>query len=755
MSRSVHVLCLIGSALASMNAGCSSDASWTPDRQLEVASGISPAREVTDQTLTAGFATVDLTWRAGAKPGQVGTEANLVQLARLWGEIIPLVAKALSMQRQDDVVDLLRLATDFTKEHLARRIDAIRYDSYATVYQPGRGLHTRSSVKALVIENRGQKVALVRADLYLMQKHLWRRVTELVAEETGLAPEQILIAATHNHSAADAAFTAAGISTIADDFDPRHFVWISHQIAEAIRQADQNRVPARMGAIKTQLRAVQRNIIGPATAQVVPPGGTEPVEVHAGYPRDFFEDGLWVLHFDDATTGQRLGAYFVFGMHPESLYDGHGLLSSDFVGLTEAGLEARWGVPVMWSPGSLGDIEPDDGEVFGTDYWREDFVRLEQQAAVLVEAIAPALEDAPLATDQVLEPRGDLTINSRLRVFPGADNTNFPSGTPWQVPITEYLSEDLPVMCSHILPETDNVMLQAIQLGDVLLLGSPSEVTTDLGMHIRSRLDAVEGNLYQGYIWPDSEDWVMDTVQHNFDPIELSANEGFAMPIVLSQVNDYVGYMVTRWEFNNRTHYRQSMTLFGADTANYVAARLEGLALELRGDQPEQIAWDDPSVADLPLEDEVYSIVAGLEAGVTEFSRNIPSNDVRLVGRVTKSPTLQEADEMGASSMRFGWRGATSDLPIATVQIEHLKSNGQWESVMTEANPHLWVLYSPGGRWEAVWHLLDSPTPGTYRFRVDGLYRGKTSGTSAPDPLWDPDGRNAPYHVLSDPFEIG
>lgn len=706
------------------------------------------------QTLSVGFSSVDLTWRAGAKPGQVGTAASTLQISLLWKDLIGLILPVYRLQMQNKPLEGLQVATDWTVDYLNGKINEMPYDDYVGAFEPGRGLHTRSSVKAFVAESNGQKVAVVRADLYLMQKLLWRRVAELVAAETGLKPENILIAATHNHSAADATFTAAGISTFADTFDSRHYVFVTQQISEAIRQADANRRPARMKALQTTLRATQRNIIGPATAEVVPPGGTTPVTVSAGYPKDFFDDALSIVTFEDASSSAPLFSYLVFATHPESLKDGHGLLSSDFVGLMEDRLETRWGYPVMWSTGALGDVEQDDGTNFGTDFWREDFSRLELQAQTLENAIGPKLEQAPAAGDVVVPARGDIVVASRLKVFPGAENLSYPGPTPWQLPVTEYLSPEFPVTCVRALTETANMMLQTIQLGDVVLLGAPSEVTSDLAKHIRSRVDNQTGNLYQGYVWPDAEPWVEAEIQQNFDQQELDASTGFVLPILLGQSNDYMGYMVTRWEFNNRHHYRQEMTLYGEETANYVAAGFEELVRELRGATPASHSFDEPSTLDMELEEDVYAVIRNLEPTVAAWAKMIPAQDKSRIGKIVKNPELVATDEMGVPSVHFAWKGGTSDLPIPTVIVERSLGNGVWTQVLDERHSQLWLLYSSGGTWEAVWHLKNYPGAGTYRFIVRGVYRSTVAGSMAPDSIWDPDGKNAPYQLASISLDV-
>lgn len=760
MSRLFTSMLCFGLGLSVGASGCQSEPQTPAVAPHQALSSPPPsevlrmAQRTEAQTLTAGFSSVDITWRAGAKPGQVGTSASTVQISRLWKDLISVIKTVYKYQRQNQPVEGLVVATDWTVGLLEQRVQDLPYDQYVDVFEPGRGIHTPSTAKAIVVESNGVKVALVRVDLYLMQKSIWRRVAELVSTQTGIPAERILITASHNHSAASAVTTAAGIATFADSFDARHFVWITQKIAEAIRTADSKRVPAKLGAVRTTLRATQRNIIGPATAEVIPPGGTTPVTVNAGYPSDFFDDDLFLLTFQDASTSKGLATYMVYATHPESLKDGHGLLSSDFLGGLETALEKRWGYPVMWTPGALGDVEQDNGNNFGVDYWREDFSRLEQQVDTLVNAIGPILEQPPRPGDLVLSPRGDIAVDARLRVYPGAANTSYPGPTAWQLPVTEYLSPEYPVTAVRALTESANIMLQAIRLGDVLLLASPSEVTTDMAKHIKSRTDNVVGNLYQGYVWPDAEAWVEDEISQNFDSSELNATSGFSMPVLLGQANDYMGYMVTRWEYNNRKHYRQEMTLYGEDTANYVAGRFEELARELRGEAPVSQLFDEPSLADFALEDSVYAEVTGLEPLVASWAKSIPTQDRARVGSVVKSPTTVNPDEMGVPAIHFGWKGGTSDLVHPSVSLEYDTGNGVWKSVLNQDSPYLWLLYSRGGNWEAVWHQKGTVTPGSYRFVVRGLYRSSVAGSSTPDPIWDPEGKNQSYAVVSTAFQV-
>ena len=68
--------------------------------------------------------------------------------------------------------------------------------------------------KALVFEAGGTKAAVVVADLISLPRHVVTKAREIVAKETGIPGENVLLAATHTHTAPVVAREMAR-----DDFD--------------------------------------------------------------------------------------------------------------------------------------------------------------------------------------------------------------------------------------------------------------------------------------------------------------------------------------------------------------------------------------------------------------------------------------------------------------------------------------------------------------------------------------------------------
>src|SRR5688500_19136737 len=61
-----------------------------------------------------------------------------------------------------------------------------------------QGQHTRLHSRALVLENRGRKVALVSIDLFMVPGGMVRHIGEALASR-GLSERNILITASHTH----------------------------------------------------------------------------------------------------------------------------------------------------------------------------------------------------------------------------------------------------------------------------------------------------------------------------------------------------------------------------------------------------------------------------------------------------------------------------------------------------------------------------------------------------------------------------
>jgi hypothetical protein len=234
------------------------------------------------------------------------------------------------------------------------------------------GVQSRLTARAIVVEgNNGKRVALLKTDNYLAQDALIRRVGQILqAEGSSIGYEQILHSASHNHSSSYSSTPSWGVWVFEDVFDPRFFENQARRIAQAIRIAERDLKPARMGATTVRHKIYKGNVVRLATAD----DGTP-----AGYPEEYGDLGLVVMRFDALTANgpKPLAVWVNWGEHPESL-DGHDLHTADFLGAFERFVDREIGAPVVFSQGDVGSAEnsgnktqllADDGSVCG--HWPE------------------------------------------------------------------------------------------------------------------------------------------------------------------------------------------------------------------------------------------------------------------------------------------------------------------------------------------------------------------------------------------------
>jgi len=90
---------------------------------------------------------------------------------------------------------------------------------------PSYGRQSELKIRAIVIQrDDGQRVAVVKNDLYLPQDLLHRRTAQLLeAGDSGVTRETLTMAVTHNHSSPYYSTPSAGVWTFLDVFDVRFF----------------------------------------------------------------------------------------------------------------------------------------------------------------------------------------------------------------------------------------------------------------------------------------------------------------------------------------------------------------------------------------------------------------------------------------------------------------------------------------------------------------------------------------------------
>ncbi len=215
------------------------------------------------------------------------------------------------------------------------RVGAARIDVTPTKEQlPPSYLGVNDPVyaRAIVIDNDGTRAALITLDAGGIPTPLWQSVSERLAGELGIAPEHMLLTATHTHSVP---------RQQAPDYVDK--------VVESVRSAISKLQPAQM-AWGTGLSwiNVNRNLINPATGR----WGEGP---NYEGPSD---KTVAVLSFA-TPAGEPIAVYYNYAVH--GVIAGQlDEVSGDIPGATSRYIEESLGedVVAVWSLGAAGDQNP-------------------------------------------------------------------------------------------------------------------------------------------------------------------------------------------------------------------------------------------------------------------------------------------------------------------------------------------------------------------------------------------------------------
>ena len=761
---------------------------------------------VTPGTVRAGYGQVDASWRVGAGSGQ-------------YSEKDPNLTHAV----QGDEVDPYNHS--WTQRH-----------SY--------GVASRLTIRAIVVEGAAQRrVAFVKTDHYLASDALARRAAQILAGGTsGVGYMDILLMASHNHSSPFYYSPSWGPWLFQDAFDLRAFEQEARNLAAAIELAAADLQPARMGATTIEHRIYKGNI---ARATVGDDG------TPAGYPDLHADFGISVLRFDAVRSGDPIAVLANFGQHPES-NDDYDLITADYLAPLERMLLRDRDVPLVWSQGDVGSAE---GPYFGdNDTLPDDVVRAwahvghaqtERGARYLADSIIGAYDEigrgeglVPMSNDFVVdgaeawvpgpvshpyasvsncrtEPAVEGNPGSPILGLPDCErrgDTDQDDQT-WEmlkamgIPLPEHY--DAPSWAA--VQENQRLRLQAFRLGEVVLASCSCEAQMDLILNFESRADDVEGNIFDGYEYPctqngdttwtcqagrklegsetisdakharmiaqihnDAKGWdaAENAVESNTEPAdpsrirgnftkeELSTDRGYTLPIGVGHAAEYQGYVVSYREYMIYDEYRKALTAYGPHTADYMVTRMVRLAGLLKG---------GPALAPEPLQahadaDEyrqrVFTAVLGAVSSATydAWLAALPDD------AGPAAPLQQPSDVTRFQAATFRWRGGSNAVDNPLVRVER-NVGGQWVPYADQTGEVQTMVTFPAGvdalaetytgnrswEWTATFEAFDAfpatAVPGGQT--PDGEYRFVVDGVIRGG------GAAQPYLIESGSFLIG
>jgi len=296
------------------------------------------------------------------------------------------------------------------------------------------------TVRALVLEQEGTRVAIVSADFLGFPAVLGNRVRAAV---TNIPGTNILIGATHTHSAPDCYGFPNGKG--GTDSDAKYLETVCARMAEAINEASGRLQTARI-----------KVATGEAKGKIA----------YNYYAEQLYDPRCHVIQLLDA-TGKPFATLVNYAIHPEVLGSSAGICSPDLIGpLYDRITEKGAGTGIFMNSAQGGMVTADNRLKAGGEArtWDE-CVRI-----------------GTLLADEALRIVKDVPVQTEPKLFCAARSVSFPVDSP--------LMRDL----LKVLPgaAADNgkltTQMNLVNLGDVQILSIPGEALPNIGYYLKRKM---------------------------------------------------------------------------------------------------------------------------------------------------------------------------------------------------------------------------------------------------------------------------
>jgi neutral ceramidase len=405
---------------------------------------------------------------------------------------LPLVLALSPLQAQENAKGKIfragAFAQNITPEKFPISVNGGMQDRLATtVHDP---LHAR----CLVLDDGATKIAFAVCDSCMIPREIADAAKLLVQKETGIAPEHILISATHTHTAP----TVTGV--FQSDPDEAYQKYLITKIAAGIAKAHSRLEPARIGwgVGKDQSQVFNRRWkVKPGSALLSDPfgKGTDKVRMNPGYlhpdliePAGPTDPDVSFISVQSA-AGRPLAFLANYSLH---YVGGVPALSADYFAMfaerMKARLEADDNFVGIMSNGTSGDINNVNFGMAGPGKRTPG-----EQARIVAESVSQAAVDAykkikhhdwvPLKMAQK-----EIELGVRL---PSADDVKAAeeilaaAKKPVLIATREVYARETVLLAKY--PAKVKVVLQAIRIGELGIVSTPCETFVEIGLEIKRK----------------------------------------------------------------------------------------------------------------------------------------------------------------------------------------------------------------------------------------------------------------------------
>jgi hypothetical protein len=329
---------------------------------------------------------------------------------------------------------------------------------YANRTQGFKGIHDPIYVRAIVVDDGKTQAAIVAWELIFVPDAAWTEVSPRIAAETGIQPENLILAAVHDH----------GAPSVTGDYAHK----VENAAIEAIRLAKSRLQPARMGyGSGTAYVNVNRRELTPDRGWWL------------GYNEKGGSDKtVHVVRFDNE-AGRPIAFLINYPVHAVVMGSDNYQITGDLAGATSRFVEQHYAgkdkprsdggprtrlrpdqraddVVAVWTSGAAGDQNPVSMASADEFY--------------MVDALGKILGEEVVRVAGAIETKADASIRGSQKVVtcPGRRVEDGPR------PRTDYKFTDA---------DPVNIRLTALMLGDVALTGVSGEVLNPIYQHLRKQ----------------------------------------------------------------------------------------------------------------------------------------------------------------------------------------------------------------------------------------------------------------------------
>lgn len=361
-----------------------------------------------------------------------------------------------------------------------------------------RSLHDPCKVRAAVFDDGKNRVALVGTDTLMIPRHLVLAARREIQEKCGIAPDAVLIGASHSHSSGPVGMIQPGeydhaaplVRQLAYEksscADAGYLKRVQAEIVRAVCQANDARVEARCGfgaGLENQVAFNRRLRMKNGLTFSHPGKGNPEILEYAG-PTD---PQVGVIGAWDS-AGKFLGCVINYACHATTSPGG---ISANWIYYLEKTIRGALGadVPVVFLQGDCGDVTQVDNLDPRTNPAPEKWAqrvggRIGAEAVKVLLSIEPGTDVALAAKSKVLSIRRRVPSPERVRQC-----LELVQKTPKEVGDAEWTFAKEIVLLDALLAREPavEVEVQAIQVGPAAFVSNPAELFVQFGLDLKAK----------------------------------------------------------------------------------------------------------------------------------------------------------------------------------------------------------------------------------------------------------------------------